>query len=246
VLTVEFERLGLEPGARVLDLGCGAGRHLRETRRRPGILAVGVDLGAEEVAGAKAALREMDELSPELGGTIPNAGPWAALRGSGYALPSRDASFDCLIVSEVLEHLERDEEALREASRVLKPGGVLAVSVPRAVPESICWALSSEYPAPVAVGGHVRIYRGNRLAGMLKCFGYEIVGRHYAHALHSPYWWLKCLFGLKNERVWPVKLYHRFLVWDLMQRPRLTRALESLLNPLIGKSVVLYAVKGYA
>jgi hypothetical protein len=41
-----------------------------------------------------------------------------------------------------------------------------------------------------------------------------------------------------------VRLYHRLLVWDLMKRPLVTRLAEKLLNPLIGKSVVFYAVKG--
>jgi len=244
VLTVEFERLGLTPGARVLDVGCGAGRHLRETRRRPGITAIGIDLGEQEVVDAASALREMDELDHDLGGAVAGAGPWLSIRGSGYQLPFRSGSFDCVIISEVLEHLDRDEDALREVSRVLKPGGVLAVSVPREGPETVCWALSSEYPN--SPGGHVRIYRGDTLARMIERGGYAIVGTHYAHGLHSPYWWLKCLFGLENERVWPVRIYHQFLVWDLMRRPRLTRALESLLNPLIGKSVVFYAVKGSA
>ena len=61
--------------------------------------------------------------------------------------------------------------------------------------------------------------------------------------LHSPYWWLKCLVGVDNEGSWLVKHYHRFLVWDMMQRPMLTRVLESLLSPAIGKSVVFYGVK---
>ena len=39
----------------------------------------------------------------------------------------------------------------------------------------------------------------------------------------------------------PVRLYHKLLVWDLMKAPFLTRSLEKALNPLIGKSVVMYA-----
>ena len=66
---------------------------------------------------------------------------------------------------------------------------------------------------------------------------------HHAHALHSPYWWLRCLFGPDNDRAWPPRLYHRFLVYDIMRRPRWTRAVERLLNPLLGKSFVVYAVK---
>ena len=50
----------------------------------------------------------------------------------------------------------------------------------------------------------------------------------------------------RGERAWPVRLYHRMLVWDLLKNPRLTRWLETLLNPLWGKSVVMYFVRGTA
>jgi hypothetical protein len=39
------------------------------------------------------------------------------------------------------------------------------------------------------------------------------------------------------------RLYHRLLVWDMMARPRVTRVTEKLLNPVIGKSLVMYARK---
>ena len=41
-----------------------------------------------------------------------------------------------------------------------------------------------------------------------------------------------------------MKTYHRLLVWDLMQKPWITRALEWLMNPLWGKSNVMYFVRG--
>ena len=40
-----------------------------------------------------------------------------------------------------------------------------------------------------------------------------------------------------------VRGYHRLLVWDIMRRPALTRLSEAALNPLIGKSLVIYARK---
>jgi hypothetical protein len=67
--------------------------------------------------------------------------------------------------------------------------------------------------------------------------------RHYAHGLHSPYWWLKCAIGVEHTDHPAITTYHRLLVWDMMQRPLLTRATEAALNPLIGKSVVLYFEK---
>jgi len=58
-----------------------------------------------------------------------------------------------------------------------------------------------------------------------------------------PYWWLKCLFWRSDAEPWPVRFYHRLLVWDLMKRPWITRAIDTLLNPVMGKSVVLYFSK---
>jgi SAM-dependent methyltransferase len=241
VLTVELERLGLGPGMRVLDVGCGQGRHVRATRLVPGVTGIALDLGREEVHGTRESLRALDALAPEQGGTVPGAGPWGVLRASGYRIPFSAESFDCVIVSEVLEHLDDDAAALAEVSRVLRPGGLLAVSVPRTGPEAVCWALSARYRN--SPGGHVRIYRRSQLERLVQSRGYRIVGRHFAHALHSPFWWLRCTLGLDNDAAWPIELYHRFLVWDMMRRPLLTRALEAALNPFIGKSFVLYAVK---
>ena len=71
-------------------------------------------------------------------------------------------------------------------------------------------------------------------------------GKDHAHGLHSPYWWLKCAVGVDNDENPLVKAYHQVLVWDIMRTPRwstLTRAAEKVLNPLIGKSMVLYLRK---
>jgi SAM-dependent methyltransferase len=164
------------------------------------------------------------------------------VRGSGYTLPFATHAFDCVIISEVLEHLRDDDAALRELSRVLRPGGTLAVSVPREGPEAVCWALSRAYRN--TPGGHVRIYRRAALQEKLRAHGYRIFASHFAHALHAPFWWLRCLVGINKPDALPVRIYHRLLVWDLMQRPAVTRIADRLLNPFIGKSIVLYAVKG--
>jgi hypothetical protein len=92
-------------------------------------------------------------------------------------------------------------------------------------------------------GGHVRIYTGDELVGKVQRAGMRLTGKAHAHALHAPYWWLKCAVGVDNsEHVLP-RTYHRMLVWDIMERPWLTRTAEQLLNPLIGKSLVLYLTK---
>lgn len=241
MLTIDLDRLGLHPGSRILDLGCGEGRHTRATRLLEGVHAVALDLGEEEVRKTRASLVEMDESPTALCSSAPNAGPWLVLRGNTYHLPFADASFDCIIASEILEHLHRDDAALAEIDRILKPGGILAVSVPRYWPEAVCWALSKEYPNQP--GGHVRIYTHEEISDKIKQRGYRIFAGHYAHGLHAPYWWLKCLFGINEEPNAIVSLYHRLLVWEMFDKPLVLRALGPVLDAVAGKSEVFYARK---
>ncbi len=130
---------------------------------------------------------------------------------------------------------------MAEIARVLRPGGIAAVTVPSWLPERVCWALSREYP--VVPGGLVRIFTRGELAAKLAAAGLVVTGGHHAHGLHSAYWWLKCAVGVHDDTHPVVRAYHQMLVWDIMSRPALTRVTESALNPLIGKSLVLYAHK---
>jgi SAM-dependent methyltransferase len=238
VLTVDFDRLAVPPGGRLLDVGCGQGRHAFEAVRR-GARVVAVDrepADCKDTAGMLAALATGGEPLP------PTAAGWA-LTADGLALPFPDASFDRIVAAEVLEHVPDDEAAVAELVRVLRPGGRLAVTVPRWFPERVCWALAEDYHAPAVPGGHVRIYRRRELARRLRAAGLRPVGSHHAHALHSPYWWLKCAVGVKNDDARTVRLYHRFLVWDIVHPHRWVRLLERLLNPVLGKSLVVYLEK---
>jgi SAM-dependent methyltransferase len=156
-------------------------------------------------------------------------------------LPFKDDYFDIVICSEVLEHIVSHQIAVEEIVRVLKPGCNLVVSVPRYWPECICWALSQDYHN--TQGGHVRIFKQTELIADLESCGVEKWAMHFAHSLHTPFWWLKCLVGPNRNDSVPVNLYHRFLTWDIMKRPRSTRFLENLLNPILGKSIVVYLRK---
>ena len=160
--------------------------------------------------------------------------------GRRHGLPFPNGSFDRVIAAEVLEHIFDDNGAIAEIVRVTKPGGLVAVTVPRLGPERVCWLLSSEYHE--VEGGHVRIYHGDQLLASLVRAGLEPIGQHHAHALHSPYWWLKCAVGVTRENA-ATRAYHRLLVWDMMKRPLLTTTAEKVLNPVIGKSLVLYLRK---
>jgi SAM-dependent methyltransferase len=233
LLTVDYNRLQIAPGDRVLDVGCGNGRHAYEAYRR-GARIVAFDLDRQELAavsGMCGAMRAEGEAPPAAGS--------AAVSGDATRLPFADGSFDRVIAAEVFEHILDDQRAMNEVARVLRPGGVLAVTVPAWLPERICWGLSREYHE--VPGGHVRIYTRLELEAKLRRAGFEIGGHHHAHGLHSPYWWLKCLVGVGNDDHPAAKAYHRMLVWDIMKQPAATRLAEQALNPLIGKSVVVYA-----
>ena len=115
MLTINFDRLKLEEGHMVLDLGCGFGRHAFEVLRR----------GAEVVA-CDMALNELHEVratyaaTAELGEITVTSGAFASA-GDATRLPFQDETFDRIIASEVLEHISNDEDALSELFRVLKP-----------------------------------------------------------------------------------------------------------------------------
>ncbi len=236
MLTADYDLLGLASGDKILDLGCGFGRHAFEAARR-GANVVALDAGRDEVEGVAATFAAMVEA-----GELTSPGlHTAAVQGDALHLPFPDGTFDRVICSEVLEHIPDDVAAMRELARVLRGGGTMAITVPRFGPEVVNWALSDAYHN--VPGGHIRIYRRSVLEARLGSVGMRVTGHHYAHGLHSPYWWLKCLVGTKNDKNFFVRNYHRLLVWDIMKAPRTTRYMERVLAPLIGKSVIVYLVK---
>lgn len=232
MLTVDFDRLGVGAGTKVIDVGCGAGRHTFEAFRR-GADVIGFDQSASDLNDVDEILQAMKEQ-----GEAPPAAKGEAVKGDALDLPYADGTFDCVVASEILEHVPADDRAISELVRVLKPGGALAITVPRWLPERICWALSDEYHANE--GGHIRIYRAHELRDKVLAHGLTLTHTDHAHALHSPYWWLKCAVGTEKTKHPAVTAYHKLLVWDMMSRPWLTRTAEAALNPLIGKSVALY------
>jgi SAM-dependent methyltransferase len=234
VLTIDYDRFGVLAGQTLLDIGCGSGRHTFEALRR-GADVVALDQNAEDLFDLEVMVAAMVDA-----GEVARRGGPVTLCADALALPFPDESFDRVIASEILEHIPQDDVAIAEIFRVLRPGGLLAVSVPRRWPERICWALSDAYHD--VQGGHVRIYRGHELVATLVSAGLEPLGSQHAHALHSPYWWLKCVSGVQQEN-FLTQGYHRLLVWDMMRRPWFTQAAERLLNPLLGKSLVLYLRK---
>ncbi len=233
--TVDYQRIQLNPGDCLLDLGCGEGRHCLDIPNSTDNLIVGMDLGLADLRIAAQKAVEYEQFCQD-NNLPPTAAP-QFVNANGLTLPFADDSFNVVICSEVLEHIENYAGLLQEINRVLKPGGQLVVSVPRQWPERLCWAFSEQYSREP--GGHIRIFNDHQLRREIQSLGFNTEGQHWAHALHSPYWWLKCLLWESPDHPL-IKAYHRLLVWDLMEKPVVTRVLEKLLNPLMGKSVVMY------
>ncbi|GAA1460902.1 class I SAM-dependent methyltransferase [Williamsia maris] len=235
MLTVDFDRLGVTAGTKAIDIGAGQGRHSYEMFRR-GADVIAFDQSDSDMAEVSEMFDAM--IAEE---QVPASAKARTEVGDALHLPYADNAFDVVLMSEILEHVPADTDAIAEMARVLAPGGHAAVTVPRYWPEKVCWAFSDQYHANE--GGHVRIYKASELAAKVSAAGLEVVGTDHRHALHAPYWWLKCAVGVENNDNPLVKAYHKLLVWDMMSAPAATRLTERALNPLVGKSVVLYLHK---
>ena len=235
MLTARFKHLNLSDGDHVLDLGCGEGRHVHGLHMHGRLNVIGVDLDEASLKKAEDGLLFLPER------TEGDAGTTRFQTGDATQLDFPDDTFDAIICSEVLEHLPDYDAALQEIRRVLKPDGRLCITVPHAWPERICWQLAPPPNGyPFQPGGHIRIFDEVDLRFSVERRGFKMFARHHAHGLHAPYWWLKCLFWDRPEDHPLVETYHRFLVWDIMKRPWITRALDAVLSPFMGKSLVLY------
>lgn len=235
MITIDFNRLDIHPKDRILDIGCGEGRHLVKACRQQDTWCMGGDFVYENLKSTQQKLAfhlALDDLSCK---------KYYLSCMDVTCLPFTDSSFDTVICSEVLEHIGDDDLAVSELIRILKPGRILAISVPRFLPEKICWLFSDAYHT--ADMGHVRIYRKNALVQKFLSKNMRFLGSHFAHSIHTPYWWLKCLTGPDRTDVPLVNLYHKLLVWELMQKPASLCFVDQLLNPVLGKSLVLYFKK---
>ena len=231
MLTVDFDRLGLQPGDRVLDMGCGAGRHAFEMYRRGGDV-VAFDQDGDELAGVL-----------EIFGAMREQGRSARCRrrhrqGDALAMPFADEEFDRVVASKC-----------SSTSPTARPSrSWCACCVPAAPSPSRCRAgcrrrsagrcrtsttrsraaTSASTPATSrrgeAAGGGVGVPRqGPRPQPALALLVDQVRRR-------------------RRQRQNPlVKACHQVLVWDIMDArwSTATRLAEQALNPLIGKSLVL-------
>ncbi len=233
--TIQLDRLDLRDGQRVLDLGCGTGRHMHALYYAADMVCVGIDLCLEDLIKTRDGFDKFPDVSGDRGQA------YGLTSADALSLPFADQTFDRIICSEVLEHIPDFETALLEINRVLKVGGKLAISVPRFWPEQICWWLSEEYHN--TPGGHVRIFKARKLRKSIERHKLTFTRQHYAHGLHAPYWWLKCLLWKRRDDHPLIRAWQGLLEWEILANPFILKPFSKLADWIMGKSVVLYFEK---
>lgn len=164
----------------ILDIPCGRGFYLNMLRYASNCHLVGAELDWEVLLKAKRNV-----------GNLPDV---ALHNANVYALPYPDNAFDAVIMSEILEHVDDDVAALKEAYRVLKPGGVIAITVPNAdypfLWDPINKTLEMLFHTHIQHGmfagiwaNHVRLYWRDDLRAAVLNAGFEVEEeRSFTHA----------------------------------------------------------------
>jgi SAM-dependent methyltransferase len=163
----------------ILDCACGRGFYLNMYRYVSRCRLVGLELEADIIRKAQHLVGHLPDLT--------------LTRGTIYALPFPDDYFDGVILSEILEHLDDDVAGLREVRRVLKPGGVVAITVPNAdypfLWDPINWTLERVFHTHIGRGplagiwaNHVRLYTRGQLRAAVEEAGFEVEAeRQFTH-----------------------------------------------------------------
>ena len=233
MLTFNLNKYELNNNGIMLDVGCGEGRHIFGVMQDyPQMKCVGLDMDNASLNRAEEGYQYFESIS--------NAGA-EFIKGSAYSLPFPDESIDLIVCSEVLEHLHEYNDAVVEIHRVLKSGGKFYASVPASWPEKVCWSLSKDYQNQL--GGHLRIFNQLELVSEIKESGFKFLSSEKFHSIHSPYWWLRCLFWKSQDSNFLVNLYKRMLERHILKKPFFLNLLDKALNPLMGKSFSMYFEK---
>jgi SAM-dependent methyltransferase len=174
-----FEWIDPQDEYLILDMPCGRGFYLNMFRYVSGCKLIGADLDWEVLQKAQKNVNRLDDISLH--------------HENIYALPYADFTFDAAILSEILEHIDDDVAGLREIWRVLKPGGIVAITVPNAdypfwwdpinkTLEALFGTHINRGPFAGIWANHVRLYTYSQLRRSVLEAGFDIVEeRSFTH-----------------------------------------------------------------
>lgn len=139
-----------------------------------------------------------------------------------------DASYDSIVLVNVLEHIEDDAAALAGLMRILRPGGHLLLFVP---------AMQFLFSDLDALHGHFRRYELDILNDRTQVAGFEIIQSRYFDSVGVlPWYVLNTLMGATTFNPFMIRIY------DAVLAP-LSRAIDNLIAPPFGKNILLVAQK---
>lgn len=166
-----FEWIDPQDDDLILDMPCGRGFYLNMFRYVSDCRMVGAELDTEVIEKARHNVGHLPRM-------ILN-------QANIYALPYPDNTFDAVILSEILEHIDDDVAGLKEILRVLKPGGVVAITVPNAnypfwwdpinkTLETLFHMHIQHGPLAGLWANHVRLYTRDQLRNAALGAGFEV------------------------------------------------------------------------
>lgn len=167
-----IEELDPKDGDRILDVGCGDGFYLHLLSN------LGLDL---DLTGCDFDPNALKSAKKNLKGKKVKLIQADLMK----KLPFKDKSFDKIVMSEVAEHLPDDVGGLREVYRVLKPGGVLCLSVPNAnypfLWDPVNWVLEHLFGTHIKTGfwagiwnQHLRLYTPLQIKKVVQKAGFKV------------------------------------------------------------------------
>lgn len=226
------DKLFLERGDRILEIGCSIGTQARELAAL-GYRVYGLDPDADLI-------RQFNQLAGD-DGLLPASA--CGLLGDGHALPFVDGQFAAVVCTEVLEHTEHPDRVLLEAWRVLRPAGMVCLSVPTENTERLFARL---HPRWSAHSGHIQLFSPDRLLSLVRRAGFSVVETRgecfewtlfwlFFATLRTPF---DCT-GTPTAHRLLVRVYWR--MWRAVSATRLWHQLQTAGDKRFPKSLYVYA-----
>jgi SAM-dependent methyltransferase len=232
IINFNLERLGVAPGDTIVDIGCGEGP-FDKPLVQAGFNVIGVE---PEAYLRKKFMAWAKKLGP---------GKGTVKAGTGEKLPFKKGEVRTAVITEVLEHVDDPDVCLRELGRVMKPGGIICVSVPTARTEYLYWRL---HPGYEKNSTHLRIWKKRVLIDSIEKAGFRvrhIEGRNFGGALnwvgHAALRSKSDHAGKITENLWIERWSEK--TWGFLNKIYIGRVLSRVGNKLWPKSWYVYAEK---